>query len=91
MNSENERIEYKREFVDDIAKEVIAFANTDGGEIYVGVNDDGTAAPLANTDDTYTRITNCVRDSVAPDVTMIPLMTELSRLMFPRAVQNRII
>ena len=70
MNSENERIEYKREFVDDIAKEVIAFANTDGGEIYVGVNDDGTPAPLANTDDTYTRITNCVRDSVAPDVTM---------------------
>ena len=70
MNSENERIEYKREFVDDIAKEVIAFANTDGGEIYVGVNDDGTPAPLSNTDDTYTRITNCVRDSVAPDVTM---------------------
>lgn len=53
MNSENERIEYKREYVDDIAKEVIAFANTDGGEIYVGVNDDGTPAPLANTDDTY--------------------------------------
>ena len=70
MNSENERIEYKREYVDDIAKEVIAFANTDGGEIYVGVNDDGTPAPLAKTDDTYTRITNCVRDSVAPDVTM---------------------
>lgn len=70
MSSENERIEYKREFVDDIAKEVIAFVNTDGGEIYVGVNDDGTPAPLSNTDDTYTRITNCVRDSVAPDVTM---------------------
>ena len=38
MNSENERIEYKREYAEDIAKEVIAFANTDGGEIYVGVN-----------------------------------------------------
>lgn len=70
MNNENERVEYKREFIDDIAKEVIAFANTNGGEIYVGVNDDGTPAPLENTDDTYTRITNSVRDSVAPDVTM---------------------
>ena len=70
MNNENERIEYKREFIDDIAKEVIAFANTDGGEIYVGANDGGTPAPLENTDDTYTRITNSVRDSVAPDVTM---------------------
>lgn len=75
MNSENERIEYKREYVDDIAKEVIAFANTDGGEIYVGVNDDGTPAPLSDTDDTYTRITNCVRDSVAPDVTMFTKYT----------------
>lgn len=75
MNSENERIEYKREYVDDIAKEVIAFANTDGGEIYVGVNDDGTPSPLADTDDTYTRITNCVRDSVAPDVTMFTKYT----------------
>ena len=75
MNSESERIEYKREYVDDIAKEVIAFANTDGGEIYVGVNDDGTPAPLSDTDDTYTRITNCVRDSVAPDVTMFTKYT----------------
>lgn len=75
MNSENERIEYKREYVDDIAKEVIAFANTDGGEIYVGVNDDGTPAPLADTDGTYTRITNCVRDCVVPDVTMFTKYT----------------
>lgn len=70
MNNENERTEYKREFTDDIAKEVVAFANTEGGKIYVGVNDDGTPAPLENTDDTYTRITNSVRDSIAPDVTM---------------------
>lgn len=75
MNSENERIEYKREYVDDIAKEVIAFANTDGGEIYVGVNDDGTPAPLSDVDDTYTRITNCVRNSVAPDVTIFTKYT----------------
>ena len=75
MNSENERTEYKREYVDDIAKEVIAFANTDGGEIYVGVNDDGTSAPLSDVDDTYTRITNCVRDSVAPDVTIFTKYT----------------
>lgn len=70
MNNENERTEYKREFTDDIAKEVVAFANTEDGKIYVGANDDGTPAPLENTDDTYTRITNSVRDSVAPDVTM---------------------
>lgn len=66
MNNENERTEYKREFTDDIAKEVVAFANTEGGKIYVGANDGGTPAPFENTDNTYTRITNSVRDSVAP-------------------------
>ena len=70
MNSENERVEYKREYTDDIVKEVIAFANTNGGEIYIGINDDGTPFPLADIDDTYTRITNSIRDSIMPDVTI---------------------
>ena len=39
MQYENERVEYKSQLVDDIYKEVIAFANTDGGVIYVGIDD----------------------------------------------------
>ena len=31
MQYESERIEYKFQMIDDIYKEVIAFANTDGG------------------------------------------------------------
>ena len=31
MQFESERIEYKSQLIDDIYKEVIAFANTDGG------------------------------------------------------------
>lgn len=33
--------ELKREYTDDIKYAVVAFANTDGGKIYVGINDDG--------------------------------------------------
>lgn len=40
--NENINIEYKREFTDDIKNEIIAFLNTSGGKIYVGVNDDKT-------------------------------------------------
>ena len=39
---ETERIELTREITDEMKKEIIAFLNTDGGTIYVGVNDDGT-------------------------------------------------
>ena len=35
MQYESERIEYKSQLTDEIYKEVIAFANTDGGIIYI--------------------------------------------------------
>ena len=35
MTFESENIEYKREYVDGICKEVVAFANTNGGRILV--------------------------------------------------------
>lgn len=70
MTDENESIEYKREYVDDICKEVIAFANTNGGKLLIGVDDSGNPVGLENIDDTYTRVTNTIRDSISPDVTM---------------------
>lgn len=41
MQYESERIEYKSQLTDEIYKEVIAFANTDGGIIYIGVDESG--------------------------------------------------
>ncbi len=70
MIFESENVEFKLQMVDDIYKEVIAFANTDGGVIYVGIDDSGNAVGLDNVDETYTRITNGIRDAIQPDVTM---------------------
>ncbi|NYB74647.1 putative DNA binding domain-containing protein [Sedimentibacter hydroxybenzoicus DSM 7310] len=70
MMHENNNIEYKREYTSDIKKEVMAFANSDGGVIYVGWDDDGNPYPLTDIDRTLTQITNSIRDSILPDVTM---------------------
>ena len=70
MIYETENVECKSIVTDDIYKEVIAFANTDGGIIYVGVNNWGEITPLEDMDDSYTRITNGIRDAIAPDVTI---------------------
>lgn len=70
MQYESERIEYKSQITDDIYKEVIAFANTDGGVIYLGIDDKGNPIGIDNVDETYTRLTNGIRDAIAPDVTM---------------------
>lgn len=67
---ESERIEYKSQMIDDIYKEVIAFANTDGGVIYLGIDDKGNLIGIDNVDETNTRLTNGIRDAIAPDVTM---------------------
>lgn len=70
MQYESERIEYKSQMIDDIYKEVIAFANTDGGVIYIGIDDKGNLVGIDDADETYTRLTNGIRDAIAPDVTM---------------------
>lgn len=67
---ENEVCEFKSEYTDNIIKTVIAFANTDGGKILVGYNDDGIPVGLNNIDDCYTRVTNSIRDTISPDITM---------------------
>ena len=70
MTFEAENIEFKLQVTDEIYKEVIAFANTDGGTIYIGIDDNGNAVGIDDVDETYTRITNGIRDAIQPDVTM---------------------
>lgn len=67
---ESETIELKKEIVDDIKKEIIAFANCDGGRLYIGVQDDGTVVGLNDPDKASLQISNMVRDAIKPDVTM---------------------
>ena len=67
---ESKTIEFKREYTENLKYEVIAFANTDGGTIYIGIEDDGTAIGIENTDKTMLSITNMIRDSIHPDVTL---------------------
>lgn len=70
MRYESENIEYKSQMLEDLYKEVIAFANTDGGIIYIGIDDQGNLTGIDNIDDTYTKLTNGIRDAIQPDVTM---------------------
>lgn len=70
MLYESERIEFKSEAIPNICKSIIAFANTNGGKLYIGINDDGNISKLTNIDNIYTRITNTIRDAILPDITM---------------------
>ncbi len=67
---ESETVELKSAVVDDIKKEIIAFANSDGGKLYIGVRDDGEVAGLDDPDGTALQVSNMVRDSIKPNITM---------------------
>lgn len=67
---ENKTTEFKREFVDEIKKTVIAFANTDGGNIYIGIADNGDIIGVNDVDENMLRVTNAIRDAIKPDITM---------------------
>lgn len=67
---ESETVELKSVVVEDIKKEIIAFANCEGGTLYIGVQDDGTVIGVDDPDETALRVSNMVRDAIKPDLTM---------------------
>lgn len=67
---ESETIEFKAIVVEDIKNEVVAFANSQGGTLFVGVLDDGEWIGVDDVDAAMLQISNMVRDAIKPDVTM---------------------
>lgn len=67
---ESETVELKAIVVEDIKKEIIAFANCEGGKLYIGVQDDGTVSGLDDPDGASLQVSNMIRDAIKPDLTM---------------------
>ncbi|MDR1587842.1 MAG: putative DNA binding domain-containing protein [Treponema sp.] len=67
---ENLTTEFKREYTEDIKKTIVAFANTAGGTLYIGINDDKTAAGVDNPDNTLLQVSNAVHSAIKPDLTL---------------------
>jgi hypothetical protein len=64
-------VEFKEQFPEkaiDVAKGLIAFANTKGGKIYFGVDDDGFIVGVENPVDLQQRICGVARNSCEPEL-----------------------
>jgi len=68
MMYENDNIEFKQEYVPEIRKEVVAFANADGGTVLIGVRKDGMVIGVNEPDEVMLQAANSLKDSIAPDV-----------------------
>lgn len=62
-----ETVELKTVAQDGIKKEIVAFANSNGGTVYVGVDNDGNVLGVEDADGCTLQVSNMVRDAVRPD------------------------
>lgn len=63
---ENVSVEYKRELTDSLEKEVVAFLNTVGGEIFIGLNDNGQIVGVDNADKASLAIIDKIENNIVP-------------------------
>ena len=64
---EDNRNEFKIKLSDDFEKEVISFLNTDGGNIFIGIDDNGNINKnIGNIDLLQRKIKDRVKDNIAP-------------------------
>ena len=65
---ENECCELKSILTKDIKKEIIAFANTNGGKIYIGIDDDSNIIGINNIDNDIQALTGMINEGIKPSL-----------------------
>lgn len=65
---ESNTVELKEIINNDFKKEIVAFANTNGGKIYVGVDSKGNVVGIDNVEKEMERISSMIRDGIKPDL-----------------------
>lgn len=68
-NGENSGVEFKRDSIEnrDLAKELVAFANFEGGHLLLGVEDDGAISGIVR-DNLEQWVMNACRDKIRPEL-----------------------
>jgi ATP-dependent DNA helicase RecG len=61
-------VEFKREYNEKVNKTLLAFLNTEGGELFIGIEDDGSICGVkGNVDELARKTATSFRDSITPD------------------------
>lgn len=68
---EGRSVEFKTVVNDSAIKTVIAYANSDGGRLFIGVADDGEVLGVDELDEELLRLTEKMRANIRPDILMM--------------------
>lgn len=70
MYIESEYVELKSKLTKEIKKEIIAFANTNGGSIYIGIEDNGNVIGLKQASKDLESLSGMIREGIKSDLTL---------------------
>ena len=94
---ESEKLELKEQYITEIKKEIVAFLNSDGGTLIIGVDDNGKVIGVENTKDIIERISLMIHEAIKPDASLICSAGEheedgkrLLRLLLVEELRSRI-
>ena len=65
---ENDCCELKSILTKEIKKEIIAFANTNGGKIYIGIDDNSNIIGINNIDNNLQSLTGMINEGIKPSL-----------------------
>lgn len=68
---ESNIMELKRQYTTEIKKEIVAFLNSDGGTLIIGVDDNGTVVGIENAKDIIERVSLMIHETIKPDASLI--------------------
>ncbi len=68
---ESEKLELKVKYTPEIKKEIVAFLNSDGGTLIIGVNDNGKIIGVENAKDIIERISLMIHEAIKPDASLL--------------------
>ena len=64
---ENENVEFKQSYTENIYKEIVSFLNSNSGTIYIGYDDDGNLVGLDDSKKLEEKISNGITKKISPD------------------------
>lgn len=64
--TESNKLEFKEKLPDNLEREVVAFLNSEGGVIYIGLNNEGTPVGVDHIDETQRKISDRIKNNISP-------------------------
>ena len=75
-NGENQTIEFKTSFQKEVVESIVAFANSDGGKVFVGVDDNDNISGIDILKESIQNYINTIKQNTIPSV--IPDILEVT-------------